>query len=303
MKQQYIDYKPRGEAAKLIATAEDIIATYRRQGYLLTLRQLYYQFVSRAAIPNTEKSYKNLGNIINQARLGGLLDWDGIEDRTRNLAGINTWDSPAQIIGAVATQFRIDKWEGQPYRPFVWVEKEALGGVVARPCRRNFVSYMSCRGYMSQSEMRAQALLYLAHKEEGQEIVILHLGDHDPSGIDMTRDILDRMDTFCGLGEVEVKRLALNIDQVQQYNPPPNPAKVTDSRFDGYQAEYGDESWELDALEPSVIDALIEDNILALRDDDLWQEKVREEAEHRSLLTDASEHWNTVTTFLKNRVI
>jgi len=170
--------------------------------------------------------------------------------------------------------------------------------VIARPCRRHFVSYMSCRGYMSQSEMRAQALLYRHHQRAGQEVVILHFGDHDPSGIDMTRDIIDRMDQFCGTGTIEVKRLALNFDQIEQYSPPPNPAKFSDSRFEGYQTEYGDVSWELDALEPSVIDDLVEEHILELRDEVLWEQKVAEEDEHRRLLGEASDRWDDVVDFL-----
>ena len=93
---------------------------------------------------------------------------------------------------------------------------------------------------------------------------------HSRSGIDMTRDIRERLELF--IGGVEVNRLALNMDQVEQYSPPPNPARESDTRFAGYVNLYGDESWELDALEPAVIAALVNDAILNLRDDDLWNE-------------------------------
>lgn len=108
----------------LIDKANIIIAEYEGQGFKLTLRQLYYQYVSRDFIPNTMKSYKNLGSVINDARLAGLIDWNAIEDRTRQVVTVNHWDNPSDIVSACASQFRIDKWEGQKFRPEVWIEKE-----------------------------------------------------------------------------------------------------------------------------------------------------------------------------------
>ena len=102
-------------------------------------------------------------------------------------------------------------------------------------------------------------------------MTILHLGDHDPSGIDMTRDNAERLADVFG-GDVELKRIALNMDQIDEYAPPPNPAKVTDSRFEQYLLMYGAESWELDALEPSVINELIVNEVALLRDDELFDE-------------------------------
>ena len=112
---------------------------------------------------------------------------------------------------------------------------------------------------------------------------MLHLGDHDPSGIDMTRDNGDRLDVFAENG-VEVRRLALNADQVQQYGPPPNPSKLTDSRAAGYLEEHGNEAWELDALEPSVISDLIEDELKSLIDDAGWATTEERQERERDLL-------------------
>ena len=130
----------------------------------------------------------------------------------------------------------------------------------------------------------------------GQKIVILHLGDHDPSGIDMSRDIRDRLKIF-GV-KVEFERLALNMDQVTEYNPPPNPAKVTDSRFKGYQDLYGDESWELDALDPAVLVSLIQDNIADYRDEAAWAETLVREEEAKARLRKAAKHWDDLSDTL-----
>lgn len=299
MKQQFAEIRFRSDTLAAIETANRIINEYRRQGYQLTLRQLYYQHVARGLIENTERSYKRLGEMISNGRLAGLIDWDAIEDRTRNLRGVSHWDDPAQIINATYHSFRMDKWEVQPNRIEVWVEKDALVGVLQRVCTRHDVNYFSCRGYVSQSEMYAAARRLAQYLRAGQEVHILHLGDHDPSGLDMTRDIRDRLDMFLeGMG-IDINRLALNWDQIEQYNPPPNPAKATDARFEGYAAEFGYESWELDALEPSVIESLIERHILQLRDDLLWHEKVQEENTHRNLLQQASKSWDDVVEYLE----
>lgn len=300
-REKFQDFRFRADTLAIIDRAQAIIANYKAQGYQLTLRQLYYQFIARDVFRNTEANYKRLGSIINDARLAGLIDWSAIEDRTRNLRGVGHWEDPAQIIDAVATQFRIDKWANQRNRVEVWVEKDALVGVIERVCTRYDVNYFACRGYVSQSEMYDASKRIASYLDTMQDVTIIHLGDHDPSGIDMTRDIRDRLEMFLrdDAWLLSVNRIALNYPQIEQYNPPPNPAKTTDSRFEKYLDEYGDESWELDALEPRVISELIENEILALRDAALWAEKVEEENEHRRLLGEASDRWDDVVEMLK----
>ena len=276
----------------MIGQANTIIADYQAQGYRLTLRQLYYQFVARDLIPNTMRSYKRLGSIINDGRLAGLIDWTAIEDRTRHVEAPSHWDSPSNIIDSCAYSYRIDKWADQEYRPEVWIEKEALAGVIERVCTKLDIAYLSCRGYTSQSEMWSSGGRLGRMATKGQTPVILHFGDHDPSGLDMTRDIVDRMRMF--MGGVRLERLALNMDQVQTYDPPPNPAKVTDSRYEAYVAEFGDESWELDALEPAVLAELVENAVLGLRDDDKWAAKVEREADERRQLDAVAGNWQAV---------
>jgi len=290
---------------EIIGQANQIITDYRAQGFDLTLRQLYYQFVSRDIIPNRDKEYKRLGSIINDARLAGLIDWEAIVDRTRNLRTLAHWDSPADIVDAVSRQFRVDKWEGQDVRPEVWIEKDALVGVIQRVCERNDVPYFSCRGYTSQSEMWVAAQRLIGHINDGQTPVIIHLGDHDPSGIDMTRDITDRLSMFLeheGHDAMDVRRIALNMDQIDEYNPPPNPAKLSDSRSTSYVQEYGDDSWELDALDPAVMARLIERTIHGVRDEALWNAKVEQDREGRRLLSTISERWDDIVGNLEDEV-
>lgn len=292
----YIEKRFTGDNAAIVTKANEIIGDYMRDGYTLTLRQLYYQFVARDLVENTVQSYKRLGSIINDARLAGLVDWLAIEDRTRSLSALSHWSDPADIMRSAAASFRVDKWATQPCRVEVWVEKEALAGVFERVCQENDVPFLSCRGYTSQSEMWGASQRLKCFAQARQKVVILHFGDHDPSGIDMSRDIQDRLKLF-GV-HLSFKRLALNMPQVEEYSPPPNPAKTTDSRYEGYIAEYGPESWELDALEPSVLAGLVQAALDKLRDADAWAAEVEREAALKADIEAASGRWGEVVEFL-----
>lgn len=277
----------------IISWANTIIEEYQEGGFNLTLRQLYYQFVSRDLIRNKQKEYKRLGSIISDARLAGLIDWGAIEDRTRNRKGLTHWDNPGQIVSAATRGFRLDHWEGQEYRPEVWIEKEALIGVISGICEKLDVDYFACKGYVSQSEMWKASQRFDTRSNEGQTTIIIHLGDQDPSGVDMTRDIADRQRLFEAY-DCTVERIALNMDQIDQYNPPPNPAKITDSRAKDYITTYGLNSWELDALEPRVLSRLIKDKVEGYRDEDTLETVLEKEREHRAILQRVEENWETL---------
>lgn len=296
----YIERAFKVDTLAIIEQANEIIEEFGAQGYDLTLRQLYYQFVSRDLIANKQTEYSRLGSIINDARLAGLIDWHAITDRTRNLAELSHWDKPESILSAVAEQYREEKWKSQPRRVEVWIEKDALAGVFQRVCEELDVAYFSCRGYTSQSEMWVAAQRLREYERAGQETIILHFGDHDPSGLDMTRDIQDRLELF--RSGVVVHRLALTRAQIDEYQPPPNPAKVTDSRFERYQEEHGDESWELDALRPDVLADLVRVAVKKLRDPKKWKAAVEEETLKRRSLRAISAEYETVVEYLADEI-
>lgn len=313
----FVQYVPKGfrvGALAIIDAANAMLEDYAEQGYDLTLRQLYYQFVARGFIANRDTEYKRLGGIISDARLAGVVPWNRIVDRTRNLRGTYHVDDVEQAVREAARDFAVDLWEDQPVRCEVWVEKDALIGVVQQAAGALDVNHFSCRGYTSQSELWNAAMRHVRYVQGGQRVVVIHLGDHDPSGIDMTRDIQDRLILFAGRhlsarqmwpdddedGAITVKRIALNRNQVERYNPPPNPAKLTDSRARGYVLAHGYESWELDALEPTVLAELIREAIVAEMDEPLYKAAVEEQEERRTLLQLASDQWDELTVVLED---
>lgn len=285
IKYQEINFRKKSEAR--IQQANKIIREYAAEGFNLTLRQLYYQFVARGLLDNKMTEYKKLGSLINDARLAGRIDWNAIEDRTRNLRIFPHWENPAEILEESHYRYAEDLWATQPYYIEAWIEKDALIGVLESASRKHRLPHFSCRGYVSQSEMWTTAQRLIDKVVEGKKVLILHLGDHDPSGMDMSRDIFDRLEMFMnaeGLDGPEVDRLALNMAQVRKYDPPPNPAKLTDSRASEYIDKFGNESWELDALDPRTISGLVHAATEKRLDYDAWEEALGQESDSKAVL-------------------
>jgi hypothetical protein len=275
-KQFYKATNFKAESLALIDTVNKIVDDYIAQGYRLTVRQLYYQLVSKAIVENTEKSYKRITGLVNDGKLAGLIDWEAIEDRTRDFIRRSRWSGGASILQSAAEGFHMDMWEGQYHRPFVIVEKEALAGVLERACSGFDVPLLAARGYPSGTVLREFVVEdVLPALGEDQTVTVIHLGDHDPSGIDMTRDLRERIELFTD-NPVKVDRIALNMDQIDEQQPPPNPAKTTDSRFDGYVRKFGDESWELDALKPQYLNDIVRERVTTLIDTKLWKNRQAE---------------------------
>jgi len=291
----YIPKRFSRSSIEMIDQANEIIEEYQADGFTLTLRQLYYQFVSKDLIANKQSEYKRLGSILNKARLAGLVDWDAMEDRTRGLKGgwwSDTLESPEEVLEGAAESHSLNNWDDQPSYVEVWIEKDALVGVIERVCSKWGLPYFACRGYNSQSEQYLAGRRFGFKQMDGREVHILHLGDHDPSGIDMTHDNKSRLDMFTeelSSERVHMHRLALNMDQVEKYSPPPNPAKMTDSRFANYVAEFGKSCWELDALKPKVISQLIEDKVKGIIDFKKWKETDARQEEERDTFRSAIE--------------
>lgn len=284
MKRRFVTKKFREESMLRIAVANTIITTYLGMGLRLTLRQLYYQFVAHHGLPNTERSYKGLASLMSDARLAGLVDWEAIEDRGREPSTPSDWSGLPSLVESALAAYRLPRWDDQDYYVELWVEKQALAGVLAPLSRRHHVTMMVNKGYSSTSAMYESSRRFRSH--ENKKLRLFYLGDHDPSGEDMVRDIRDRMEIF-GVYDLVVTKLALTMDQVQQYNPPPNPAKLTDPRASAYIAEHGDSSWEVDALDPDTLAALINDAFEEVIDRDAMDEVIEREEEDKTKLREA----------------
>ena len=278
------NFKP--ASLDLLASCNDVVADYLAQGFTLTLRQVFYQMVVRNILPNTERAYQNLSRLLSDGRLAGLVDWDAIEDRIRVPKTANEWSSPAEIMSVVLKQYRLPRWEDQDYLVELWVEKDALAGVLQPIATERHITLMVNRGYSSQSAMKEAYERSEQGLRDSKDVVILYLGDLDPSGEDMVRDIDDRLNELYGT-EATVIKLAITPSQVQQYGPPPNPAKLSDSRAAGFIEKHGMGSYEVDALPPEVLRQLINDAVDQYVDYDRLDGVIAREDHDKALLEEA----------------
>ncbi len=318
MKAAYINKKFRAESQNIIKQAEIIINEFIADEYDLTVRQLYYQFIARDLFPenrrwqwtgrrwvrdsngtkNADPNYEWLGGIIRDARMAGLINWLAIVDRTRSVERNSHWDGPEDILQSCAEGFRIDTRADQDKHIEVWIEKDALVGVTERICKELDINYLSCRGYLSLSVMWRAAQRFIKKERGGKNVIVLHLGDHDPSGIDMSRDIQDRLRLFGS--KAEVVRIALNFEQIEELNPPPSPAKTTDSRYGPYIDEFGEDTWELDALDPREITTLIREGVEKYTDQERLNAKINEQIAYINKLQSVANNWEGISEYLED---
>jgi len=284
VREHFQDFNFQSATLEVIEQVAGIMGQYRRMGFVLTVRQVYYQLVARGLIENSLSSYKRIVNIVGNARLAGMLDWGLIEDRERPVHYPGHWDGASDIAQSAYHSFRVNRWKYQPWHVEVMCEKKALEGVLRPVCARLDVRFQANRGYSSLTAMYETGKRLERMVAGGKDVAILYFGDHDPSGMDMDRDIAERLSMFSRC-RVEVERLALLMDQIEEMDIPENPAKLTDSRADGYIAQYGMSSWELDAMEPQTMADLVEGAILSFRDESIHAEAMDFEEEEKEKLS------------------
>lgn len=322
MKTKYRDIRLSDSNRSRLAMVNSIVQEYQGQGLVLTLRQLYYQLVSRDVIPNRSDEYNKLSKLLKEGRMAGIVDWEAIEDRLRVPKKPSSFDSPEDILRVAANQFAMPRMQGQETYIEVWVEKDALSGVLSRVTMPYHIPILVNRGYSSTTAMHDAFERF--KQAECKRIRVLYLGDFDPSGVDMLRDVEARVREFFigsvnGFDKWSVTRtfpsgkkksiklgrspdlwekvcreklgvdfrvipVALTREQIEEYTPPPNPAKRTDSRYRKFEEAHGDTSWEVDALRPEILNQILTDAIEELIDRDKYDKILEEEEDGREKL-------------------
>ncbi|HEY0090123.1 MAG TPA: hypothetical protein VGB37_14850 [Candidatus Lokiarchaeia archaeon] len=279
---------------ELLQQIVGIVENYLDQNITLTNRQLYYQLVSRDIIPNADEIYKRICTFLTDARYAGLIDWEAIEDRGRTPEKHSEWNNIKSLIESATYTYRLPRWKDQDYYIELYCEKQAMESVLKPVADKYHIYFGVNKGYSSASTMYDLAQRIKEKINEGKRTIILYLGDHDPSGLDMVRDIHKRICEFLTAGDecvdvvgdeeenpfFRIVPLALNMKQIKQYNPPPNPAKITDPRAKWYIKEHGNKSWELDALEPKVLIKIAEIGVqefIDLEKYDYWIKREKKE--------------------------
>lgn len=373
MKRLYVPKRFPSAHLEIIEQANEILARRRSEGFAsMTLREVYYQFIARDLFPddrrwtwennkwlrdkdgsnpvstkNAQPNYKWLGTILVDARLAGLIDWDRMADNVRS-ASIRGggWVDVPHYAESIGTDYVRRTHDSQDVWIEVWVEKDAQVGVVDSIVRQWRISSFACRGNVSSSAIYEAARRLAERIASGKRVVLFHLGDHDPNGIDMSRDNEDRLTrmilvnlttdyslpfTVDDLADPEFdladawadvyvtflhdqdndddlydedafvfRRIGLNMDQIEAFNPPPSPAKITDSRAKGYIERFGEDSWELDALSPAAMREIIETNVAEFFDQAAFDAVVEQERQEREILAEIPRRWDEIEAFLRD---
>lgn len=280
-------------APEIVKAVKEIVSEYRTR---MTLRQIYYRLVSRNAIPNNLNSYKNLSRILVTAREKGELPSHIMEDRGRtSIGGDFGYDDPTDFalrrlesLKGCASDYTREMWANQDEYIEVWVEKDALSRLVSGACGGYRVKTCVGRGYSSYTYVADAVDRFVGMQEK--QCTVIYLGDFDPSGLDITRDLGRRLAEY-GAEHVEIKRIALSKDQIKKYSLPPAPVKLTDARAEKFVDKHGKDVWELDALEPNVLQQTIQDEIVKHIDGDLWAETREKIEEDKKAISETIAGW------------
>lgn len=257
---------------------------------MLTLRGLYYQLVTRG-MTNSLQHYKRVVSAMIAARWDGLVDFDAFSDRDRAMVGETRYeetdvaesiDKAKEAIVAWMEYYNKNKWENQPIYPEVLIEKKALQGVFESVCSDNRVALGACKGYPSLTFLNELAKRFIEAESRGKLPVILYFGDYDPSGEDIPRSIEENISRL-GCPSIEVRRIALMEDQVQAWQLPAAPAKLTDSRTAKWT---GIGQVELDAVEPRKLQSLCQQAIDTVFDRNLYAQLKETESHERVIYQD-----------------
>ncbi len=336
------------DKAEVIRNIVGVVEDYSSQGYKLTLRQLYYQLVARDYIPNHDKVYKKLSSILDDCRYSGVIDWDDIEDRGRVPYTPYYEDDINDAIMRTYRSYRLDKRRGQKTYVELWTEKDAISNILKGALKNFTITLGVNKGFTSSTSIHNAYERFVEEMLERKKVVLLYFGDHDPSGLDMVRDIKARLELMISQGDnreelielyeddedcdvyrlmeihgledeyddaladensgnkweyikalavvrelFEVKHIGLTKEQIEQFNLPPNPAKLTDPRAKNYVMEHGNISWEVDALQPEDLKDIIQEELEQVIDMEQYDVIVKQEQQEREQLFEIAQKFKS----------
>ncbi len=248
----------------------------------ITGRGVGYKLFAAGLIPSMDKTeMKRVYRLLRQAREEGIIPWEWIVDETRGVERVSTWSDPAEYARCVAQSYRRDFWDQQPVRCEVWSEKGTVRGVLQPVLHQYAVGFNPVHGFNSATNAHNAA-----QGDDGRELVVLYVGDRDPSGMFMSEvDLPKRLSDYGG-DHITIRRIALTQMQVTGLSSFPAADKKKDPRYNWFRANHGDRCWELDAMDPRDLRACVKKEIKKLIEPVAWQRcEVVNRAEQESLKT------------------
>lgn len=274
-------WNPRANTEEVLQQVEAILEQY--QEYLpMTARQIFYRLVGAYDYPKTERDYKRLCENLQKARRSRRISMDAIRDDGLNPINQSGWDTPASFLGAIKTMardFRLDRQEGQDSRLVVICEAAGMAPQLATVAKPYCIDVIGSGGFDSLTSKYTLA----RQAASCGRLTVLHVGDHDPSGVHIAKNLQEDVGAFATRlgGEFEVVRVAVLPEHIERYSLVTAPPKKTDNRsFEG-------ETVQAEALDPSEIATLLDDAIQTRFDFDAYSNILLREEDARGALNEA----------------
>ena len=271
--------KGRGRARKSFDLIEAMFEI-AHEAHPITGRGVGYKLFTSGLIPSMGRSdMQRVYRLLKEAREEDIIPWHWIVDEAREFERAPSWNDPEEFARAASRQYRRDFWQQQAVRCEVWLEKGTLRGVLAPVLDEYGVGFRVMHGFCS-----ATVAHDIAEDDDGRSLIGLYVGDWDPSGLWMSEhDLPDRFEKYDG-DHVEIARIALTRDQTVGLSSFPASDKRTDPRYKWFIENFGDRCWEIDALDPNILRACVEEEIKSLIEPEAWKRcEVVNRAESNSL--------------------
>jgi hypothetical protein len=237
----------------------------------ITGRGVGYKLFTLGLIPSMQKNeMQRVYRLLKEARERGVIPWEWIVDETRAIERVPTWADPTEYTRCAAQSYRRDFWIQQPHRVQVWSEKGTVRGVLAPTLDNYAVGFFPVHGFTS-----ATAVHDIAEDDDGRPLIVLYIGDFDPSGLYMSEiDLPARFARYNGK-HIVLNRIALTVQQLRDPRLylasedgssvalPSFPAsdKQKDPRYRWFVQNHGRQCWELDAMDPNDLRDCVEREI------------------------------------------
>jgi hypothetical protein len=242
------------------AVAELVESSVAEVGGAVSIRQVYYRAVNAGLVQSGDQGYRQIGAAIKDGRISGLVAWNVIEDRGRAAKKPYHEESVGQALRNLAEHYRLDRAAGQRFRIEVWLEQAALGSILWPVCAELGCLLVVCGGFTSHDSLFKASERQRGYKSLGQQGIILHLSDLDPSGVQMADSIREIVGALSGQ-EIVVQRVGLTKAQALRHRLLARPLKSGDSRAAAYREEHGDVAYELDGLPAYVLQQLVRETV------------------------------------------
>lgn len=283
---------PRGKTPRILALIEscrDILAEIQPA----TVRAVCYQLFVRQLIPSMKKTHTNgISAQLVYARVQGIIPWEWIVDETREAERHGGWSTPDSFIRSMIWGYRRDRWQLQPCRVEIWSEKGTVRGTLAPILREYGLTFRVHHGYSSATAVNDVAQ---ETQQDPHPLIILYVGDWDPSGLHMSAfDLPRRLQEYGAL--CTMTRLAIDAEQARLSNLPTFSAesKRNDTRYEWFVSQHGTTCWELDALSPVDLRETVKYAVEQYIDWEAWNRCAATERAERRSLTEVLGRWKEV---------